>query len=128
MTKAIITATTSGRFTIAIAGIARTDFALTWRGEGRAEFRRTADGTAETVTVQDIKDKNWPDSAEADVLSLSHPDTWTPSSALVEEPGNAAGAEQMPALPPEPTAEAAPGGEPAAEAANSTSRRRSTGA
>ncbi|MFC5358059.1 hypothetical protein [Azospirillum himalayense] len=99
-------------WTITINGVEDTGFRLIWTDPDRSDFRRTEGGDVESVVVAGLPDGfQTHDSFEADaeVLSISHPEMWTKlEPAVITEPApdEAAPVDEAPVEQPEPTTEA----------------------
>ncbi|WP_454021207.1 hypothetical protein [Azospirillum sp. Marseille-Q6669] len=67
-------------WTITINGVEDTGFRLIWTDPDRSDFRRTEGGDVESVVVTGLPDgfqKVDAFEADAEVLSISHPEMWT---------------------------------------------------
>nr|WP_137119123.1 hypothetical protein [Azospirillum argentinense] len=114
-------------WTITINGVKDTGFRLIWTDPNRSDFRRTEGGDVESVVVAGLPDgfqKLDAFEADAELLSISHPEMWTKlEPAVIPEPApDEVITREAPAEQPEPTTEVsddtappAPGG-PAARA------------
>ncbi|NUB05789.1 hypothetical protein FW320_06315 [Azospirillum sp. Vi22] len=73
-------------WTITINGVEDTGFRLIWTDQDRSDFRRTEGGDVESVVVTGLPDgfqKAEAFAADAEVLSISHPEMWTKLAAEV---------------------------------------------
>lgn len=78
MQQATILTLASHRYSITIGGITRADFALVWRDKERMEFRRTAGGPPETITIAAPNTTGGATGTfGAQVIGVTHPDLWT---------------------------------------------------
>ncbi|QCO07387.1 hypothetical protein [Azospirillum argentinense] len=67
-------------WTITINGVEDTGFRLIWTDPDRSDFRRTEGGDVESVVVAGLPDgfqKLDAFEADAELLSISHPEMWT---------------------------------------------------
>ncbi|NUB12294.1 hypothetical protein GAY28_05920 [Azospirillum brasilense] len=98
-------------WTITINGVEDTGFRLIWTDQDRSDFRRTEGGDLESVVVTGLPDgfqKADAFEADAEVLSISHPEMWTklkPEVITAAAPDEAAPVDEAPVEQPEPTTE-----------------------
>ncbi|MGY0793086.1 hypothetical protein ACW7BJ_27280 [Azospirillum argentinense] len=98
-------------WTITINGVEDTGFRLIWTEPDRSDFRRTEGGDVESVVVTGLQDgfqKVDAFEADAEVLSISHPEMWTKlePAAITEPAPDEIVTTEAPAEQPEPTTEA----------------------
>lgn len=98
-------------WTITINGVEDTGFRLIWTDPDRSDFRRTEGGDVESVVVAGLPDgfqKLDALEADAELLSISHPEMWTKlEPAVIPEPApDEIVTTEAPAEQPEPTTEA----------------------